>query len=47
MLKVVLTFLVWAGLSYPIFRFIGPVAVVSYGMLSMAGFLLWAATRKK
>jgi hypothetical protein len=38
---------VWAGLSYPIYTFISPGAVVAYGVLSLVGLLLWACTRKK
>jgi hypothetical protein len=38
---------VWAGLSYPIYTYIGPNYVVAYGVLSMAALLIWACTRKK
>jgi hypothetical protein len=37
---------VWAGLSYPTYRFLGPVAVCIYGFVSLVLFLIWAATRK-
>jgi hypothetical protein len=37
---------VWAGLSYPIYRFIAPWAVIVYGVVSLVALLLWAGTRK-
>lgn len=37
----------WVVLSYPIYRFIGPWAVVVYGVVSLACLLIWASTRKK
>ena len=33
---------VWVGLSYPIYRFITPWAVVAYGVVSLACLLIWA-----
>jgi len=47
MVKLIITFAVWAGLSYPIYKYIGPVAVCLYGFVSMVVFLVWAVTRKK
>jgi hypothetical protein len=46
MLKVVLAFVVWAGISYPIYKFIAPWAVVVYGVVSLVCLLVWAGTRK-
>jgi len=43
----VIAFLAWVGLSYPIYRFVAPWAVVVYGVVSLACLLIWAATRKK
>lgn len=43
----VIGFAVWAGLSYPIYRFVAPWAVVAYGVVSLACLLIWAAGRKK
>ncbi|MVN78908.1 hypothetical protein GO988_21475 [Hymenobacter sp. HMF4947] len=47
MLKLIITFAVWAGLSYPIYKFIAPWAVIVYGVVSLACLLIWAAKRKK
>jgi hypothetical protein len=38
---------IWAGLSHPIYRYIGPVAVCIYGFGSLIAFFIWVATRKK
>ena len=37
----------WVAGSYPVYRFIGPWAVVLYGVVSLACLLVWAVTRKK
>jgi hypothetical protein len=37
----------WAALSYPIYRFIGPVAVCIYGFGSLILFFIWLVTRKR
>jgi hypothetical protein len=47
MLKYLIIAAVWAGLSYPIYRFIGPVAMCLYGFGSLILFFIWIATRKK
>jgi hypothetical protein len=47
MKKYLLCFGAWAGLSYPIYTYIGPKSVVAYGVLSLAALLIWACTRKK
>lgn len=47
MIKYLLYVGVWAGLSYPIYTFISPAAVVVYGVVSMVAVLVWACTRKK
>jgi len=36
----------WAALSYPIYRFITPWAVIVYGVVSLLALLIWAGTRK-
>jgi hypothetical protein len=36
---------VWAGLSYPIYRFIAHWAVIPYGLISLIALLIWAGTR--
>jgi hypothetical protein len=46
MLKFVITFAAWAGLGYPIYKFIAPWALVVYGVISLVCFLVWAGTRK-
>jgi hypothetical protein len=46
MKKYLLVVGIWIALSYPIYRFIGPIAVVGYGVLSLVGLLVWACTRK-
>jgi hypothetical protein len=38
---------VWAGLSYPIYHFIGPVVVCIYGFGSLIFFFIWIATRER
>ena len=47
MVKYLITFAAWAGLSYPIYKYIGPVAVCLYGFGSLILFFIWIATRKK
>lgn len=47
MLKLLLLFLAWAGIGGVIYRFVSPTAMVIYAVASLAGFLVWAATRKK
>jgi hypothetical protein len=37
---------IWAGLSYPTYRYLGPVAVIIYGVVSLVCLLVWAGTRK-
>jgi hypothetical protein len=46
MLKLFITFAAWAALSYPIYRFIAPWAVIVYGVVSLICLLVWAGTRK-
>lgn len=46
MTKYLLSAAAWVALSYPVYRFLGPVAVCLYGLASMIGLLVWAATRK-
>ena len=41
-----LIFAIWAGLSYPIYRFLPPWVVVVYGVVSLIAVLVWAGTRK-
>ena len=36
----------WVALSYPTYRYLGPVAVIIYGVVSLAALLIWAGTRK-
>ena len=36
----------WVALSYPIYRFIAPWAVIVYGVVSLLALLIWAGTRK-
>ena len=47
MVKYLIAAGLWAGLSYPIYRFIAPWAVVVYGVVSLICLLVWAGTRKK
>jgi len=47
MTKYLITAAAWAGLSYPIYRYVGPWAVVVYGVVSLICLLVWAGTRKK
>jgi hypothetical protein len=42
----VILFVIWAGLSYPIYRFLPHWVVVVYGVVSLVAVLLWAGTRK-
>jgi hypothetical protein len=42
----VIGFAAWAGLSYPIYRFLPPWVVIVYGVVSLACLLIWAVTRK-
>ena len=46
MIKYLLIAFAWMALSYPIFRYLGPIAVVGYGVLSLVCLLVWAGTRK-
>jgi hypothetical protein len=46
MTKYLITAATWAALSYPIYKFIGPIAVIIYGVVSLACLLVWAGTRK-
>lgn len=46
MTKYLLTAGAWLALSYPIYRFIAPWAVVVYGVVSLLALLIWAGTRK-
>jgi hypothetical protein len=47
MVKYLITAGIWAGLSFSIYFKLGGVAVCIYGVVSIAGLLIWAATRKK
>ena len=46
MTKYLITAAAWAALSYPIYRFIAPWAVIVYGVVSLLALLIWAGTRK-
>jgi hypothetical protein len=46
MLKLAITFVAWAALGYPIYKFIAPWALVAYGVVSLLALLIWAGTRK-
>ena len=46
MKKYLITVIAWAALSYPIYRFIAPWAVIVYGVVSLLALLVWAGTRK-
>jgi hypothetical protein len=46
MVKYLITAAAWAALSYPIYKFIAPWAVIVYGVVSLICLLVWAGTRK-
>jgi hypothetical protein len=47
MLRLFVYFLIWVAVGTLVYFKISPGALVAYGVLSMAGLLIWAATRKK
>lgn len=47
MLRLFLYFLAWVAVGSLIYFKVSPGALVAYGVLSMAGLLIWATTRKK
>jgi hypothetical protein len=46
MLKLILIFLGWVAVGTGVYFAFTPWALVAYGVLSMAGFLVWAANKK-
>lgn len=47
MIKYTMLALAWAGLSWPIYHYLGPVPVCLYGLGSFLVLVIWVATRKK
>lgn len=41
MKKLVIIFALWVAVSYPVYRYIGPLALIAYGLLSMVLFFVW------